>query len=156
MPALPTPRPGRSDGTAPAPRRWQRPPPCRDAGTGRGYKGGSGEMSKMTWRGGALLAPVPPALVSCGTLEEPAVLTVAWTGTLNTRPPRTYVSIRPERNLSLIHIWMYLIDLSRPSGARGFLAPPGLIPPAAAPPASSRNRPVLSGKAFHSGCISLP
>ena len=55
-------------------------------------------MSKMTWRGGALLAPVPPALVSCGTLEEPAVLTVAWTGTLNTRPPRTYVSIRPERN----------------------------------------------------------
>ena len=55
-------------------------------------------MSKMTWRGGTLLAPVPPALVSCGTLEEPAVLTVAWTGTLNTRPPRTYVSIRPERN----------------------------------------------------------
>ena len=55
-------------------------------------------MSKTTWRGGALLAPVPPALVSCGTLEQPAVLTVAWTGTLNTKPPRTYVSIRPERN----------------------------------------------------------
>ena len=35
-------------------------------------------MSKVFWNGGALLAPVPPALVSCGTLEKPNVLTVAW------------------------------------------------------------------------------
>ena len=55
-------------------------------------------MQKEIWPGGALLAPVPPALVSCGSLEEPAVLTVGWTGIVNTRPPRTYVSIRPERN----------------------------------------------------------
>ena len=55
-------------------------------------------MQKEIWPGGALLAPVPPALVSCGSLEEPAVLTVGWTGIINTRPPRTYVSIRPERN----------------------------------------------------------
>ena len=55
-------------------------------------------MQKEIWPGGALLAPVPPALVSCGSLEEPAVLTVGWTGIINTRPTRTYVSIRPERN----------------------------------------------------------
>ena len=55
-------------------------------------------MQKEIWPGGALLAPVPPALVSCGSLEAPAVLTVGWTGIVNTRPPRTYVSIRPERN----------------------------------------------------------
>ena len=55
-------------------------------------------MEKEIWPGGALLAPVPPALVSCGSVEKPAVLTVGWTGIVNTRPPRTYVSIRPERN----------------------------------------------------------
>ena len=55
-------------------------------------------MKKEIWPGGALLAPVPPALVSCGSVEQPAVLTVGWTGIVNTRPPRTYVSIRPERN----------------------------------------------------------
>ena len=55
-------------------------------------------MSKLKWKGGALLAPVPPALVSCGTIESPNVLTVAWTGILNTHPPKTYVSIRPTRH----------------------------------------------------------
>ena len=55
-------------------------------------------MKKEIWPGGALLAPVPPALVSCGSVEQPAVLTIGWTGIVNTRPPRTYVSIRPERN----------------------------------------------------------
>ncbi|MBQ2866171.1 MAG: flavin reductase family protein [Clostridia bacterium] len=54
-------------------------------------------MSKTTWEGAALLAPVPPALVSCGTLESPNVLTAAWTGIICSKPPRTYVSIRPER-----------------------------------------------------------
>ena len=54
-------------------------------------------MSKVTWEGAALLAPVPPALVSCGTLEAPNVLTAAWTGIICSKPPRTYVSIRPER-----------------------------------------------------------
>ena len=31
-------------------------------------------MSKQVWKGSALVAPVPPALVSCGTLEAPNVL----------------------------------------------------------------------------------
>lgn len=54
-------------------------------------------MGKIKWKGGALLAPVPPALVTCGTMEKANVLTVAWTGILNTKPPKTYISIRPER-----------------------------------------------------------
>ena len=54
-------------------------------------------MAKTTWKPAALMAPVPPALVTCGTLESPNVLTVAWTGILSTRPPKTYISLRPER-----------------------------------------------------------
>lgn len=54
-------------------------------------------MSKIKWKGGALLAPVPPVMVSCGTKEKPNVLTIAWTGIINTDPPKTYVSIRPSR-----------------------------------------------------------
>lgn len=55
-------------------------------------------MSKVKWRGGALLAPVPPAMITCGTVEKPNVMTAAWTGILNTHPPKTYVSIRPSRH----------------------------------------------------------
>lgn len=54
-------------------------------------------MSKVTWKGATLLAPLPPALVTCGTKEKPNVLTVAWTGILSTNPPKTYISIRPTR-----------------------------------------------------------
>ena len=54
-------------------------------------------MSKIEWKGGALLAPVPPTLISCGSVEKPNVMTVAWTGILNTKPPKTYISVRPER-----------------------------------------------------------
>ena len=46
---------------------------------------------------GALTAPLPPALVTVGTREKYNVLTVAWTGILATKPPRTYVSVRPSR-----------------------------------------------------------
>ncbi len=54
-------------------------------------------MSKVVWGGGALIAPVPPVLVTCGTAEQPNILTVAWTGILNTVPPKTYISVRPGR-----------------------------------------------------------
>lgn len=54
-------------------------------------------MSKQTWNGGALLAPVPPSLVTVGNMEKHNVLTIGWTGILNTKPPKTYISVRPER-----------------------------------------------------------
>ncbi len=55
-------------------------------------------MAKITWKGGTLLSPVPAVLVSCGTVEKPTALTVAWTGIINSDPPKTYISVRPERN----------------------------------------------------------
>ena len=55
-------------------------------------------MSKVTWKGGALLAPVPPCMVTCGTEENPNIITVAWTGIVNTHPPKTYISVRPSRH----------------------------------------------------------
>lgn len=54
-------------------------------------------MSKQFWKGSALLAPVPAALVTCGTMDKPNVLTIGWTGIVCTRPPMTYISVRPER-----------------------------------------------------------
>ena len=54
-------------------------------------------MAKVKWRGGALLAPVPPVMVSCGDMDKSNIVTVAWTGILNTIPPKTYISLRPSR-----------------------------------------------------------
>lgn len=54
-------------------------------------------FEKESWKGSVITAPLPPALVSCGTAEKPNVLTVAWTGVLCTKPPVTYISVRPER-----------------------------------------------------------
>ena len=55
-------------------------------------------MKKVSWKGGALLAPMPPVMVSCGTHEESNIITIAWTGILNTHPPMTYISVRPSRH----------------------------------------------------------
>lgn len=55
-------------------------------------------MEKVQWKGGTLLSPVPAVLVSCGTMEKPTALTIAWTGIICSDPPKTYISVRPERN----------------------------------------------------------
>ncbi len=55
-------------------------------------------MAKQTWKGSTLLNPTPSVLVSCGTVEKPNMLTVGWTGIVCTRPPRTYISVRPSRH----------------------------------------------------------
>ena len=54
-------------------------------------------MSKVTWKAGTMLYPLPQVMVSCGTMEKSNIITVAWTGTVNSEPPMTYVSVRPER-----------------------------------------------------------
>lgn len=54
-------------------------------------------MGRVVLRGGALTAPVPPALVTVGAGEVSNVLTVAWTGILATVPPKTYISVRKRR-----------------------------------------------------------
>ena len=55
-------------------------------------------MAKIKWRGGALIAPVPPVMVSCGDMESSNIITVGWTGITNTIPPKTYISVRPSRH----------------------------------------------------------
>ncbi|MBO5264928.1 MAG: flavin reductase family protein [Ruminococcus sp.] len=54
-------------------------------------------MSKVFWKGSVLLAPVPAALITCGTMEKSNIITIGWTGIINTHPPITYISVRPER-----------------------------------------------------------
>lgn len=54
-------------------------------------------MAKIAWKPGTMMAPLPPALISCGTLEKPNVMTAAWTGIVCTEPTLVYVSIRPSR-----------------------------------------------------------
>ena len=55
-------------------------------------------MAKIKWKGGALLAPVPPVMVSCGDMENSNIITVGWTGIINTIPPKTYISVRKSRH----------------------------------------------------------
>ena len=55
------------------------------------------KVAKEKWKGGTLLAPVPPVMVSCGTVEKPNIITIGWTGLINTIPPKTYISVRPSR-----------------------------------------------------------
>lgn len=54
-------------------------------------------MSKIQWKGGTFIYPIPAVMVSCGTMEKSNIITVAWTGILNTNPAMCYISVRPER-----------------------------------------------------------
>ena len=44
------------------------------------------------------MSPLPVALISCNTVEQPQVLTVSWTGVVNSTPLKVYVSVQPVRN----------------------------------------------------------
>ena len=54
-------------------------------------------MSKVQWKGGTFIYPIPAVMVSCGTMEKSNIITVAWTGILNTNPAMCYISVRSER-----------------------------------------------------------
>ena len=54
-------------------------------------------MSKIEWKPGTFIYPIPAVMVSCGDMEKSNILTVAWTGILNTNPAKVYISVRPER-----------------------------------------------------------
>jgi len=54
-------------------------------------------MSKITWKPGTFIYPLPAVMVSCGTMEKSNIITVAWTGILNTNPAMVYISVRPTR-----------------------------------------------------------
>ena len=55
------------------------------------------DKTKRVWKSGTFIYPIPAALVSSGTMKKSNILTVAWTGIINTNPAIVYVSIRPER-----------------------------------------------------------
>lgn len=56
-------------------------------------------MSKVTWKPGTMVYPVPAVMVSCGSSPETHnIITIAWTGTINTSPAMTYISVRKERH----------------------------------------------------------
>ena len=54
-------------------------------------------MSKVMWKPGTFLYPLPAVMVSCGTMEKSNIITVAWTGIVNTNPAMVYISVRPSR-----------------------------------------------------------
>lgn len=64
-------------------------------------------MSKELWKPGTMVYPLPPAMVTCGSIDNPNIITVAWTGTICTNPAMTYISVRKER---------YSYDLIRSTG----------------------------------------
>ena len=57
------------------------------------------KIRKRTLRGGNMLNPTPVVMVSCGsTLDEYNIITIAWTGTVNSDPPMCSISVRPNRH----------------------------------------------------------
>jgi len=55
-------------------------------------------MSKVVWKPGTFVYPIPAVMVSCGNMEKSNIITVAWTGIINTNPAMCYISVRPERH----------------------------------------------------------
>jgi flavin reductase (DIM6/NTAB) family NADH-FMN oxidoreductase RutF len=56
-------------------------------------------MSKVTWKPGTMIYPLPAVMVSCGSNEdEYNIITVSWTGTICTDPAMCYISVRPSRH----------------------------------------------------------
>lgn len=54
-------------------------------------------MEKTIWKSGTFIYPLPVVMVSCGDMEKNNIITVAWTGIMNTNPAMCYISVRPER-----------------------------------------------------------
>ena len=54
-------------------------------------------MGKITCKPGTFVYPIPAVMVSCGTMEKSNIITVAWTGIINTNPAMVYISVRPTR-----------------------------------------------------------
>ncbi len=77
-------------------------------------------MTKQTWKGSTLLNPAPPVLVSCGDMEHPNMITIAWTGTICTQPSMVSISVRPERHSykQIVESGQFVINLPTESLVR--------------------------------------
>ncbi|OQY40469.1 MAG: flavin reductase [Spirochaetaceae bacterium 4572_7] len=79
-------------------------------------------MSKVQWKPGNLIYPLPAALVSCSSKTHgDNLITIAWTGTICTNPPMCYISVRPERfSYDIIkESGEFVINLTTAAMARG-------------------------------------
>ena len=74
---------------------------------GAEQRAGAPGPGKIQFPPGTMLNPVPAVMVSCGTLERPNIITIAWTGTICSDPAMTYISVRPSR---------YSYDIIRETG----------------------------------------
>jgi len=54
-------------------------------------------MAKVSKKPGTYLYPLPPSLITCGPIQHPNIITLAWVGTLCSEPPILGISIRPSR-----------------------------------------------------------
>ena len=64
-------------------------------------------MTKINWKPGTMVYPVPPALISCGSVEQPNVMTAAWTGIIN----------RVDDFFETLNKYIYLIKICKHSAA---------------------------------------
>lgn len=56
-------------------------------------------MSKIHWKPGTMIYPLPAVMVSCGDSKENFnIITIAWTGTICSNPPMCYISVQPKRH----------------------------------------------------------
>lgn len=56
-------------------------------------------MSRVSFKPGTMIYPLPALMVSCGeNPEEYNIATVAWTGTICSDPPMCYISLRKSRH----------------------------------------------------------
>lgn len=59
---------------------------------------GENFMSKINWKSGNMLYPLPVVMVSCQRKDErPNIITVAWAGTICSDPVMVSISVRKER-----------------------------------------------------------
>lgn len=57
------------------------------------------ETSRVSWKPGTLIYPLPAVLISCGSSpDDYNLITISWVGTICTNPPMCYISVRPERH----------------------------------------------------------
>lgn len=54
-------------------------------------------MTKRILPPSTALYPTPVVLVSCGSIEQPNIITIAWVGVICSSPPMLSISIRPSR-----------------------------------------------------------
>ena len=71
-------------------------------------------MSKIKWKAGTFEYPIPAVMVSCGDMEKSNIITVAWTGIINTNPAMVYISVRQSRySYNIIKIYLNIFKVGK-------------------------------------------